>query len=44
MTEENKVAAIVARNIFDPDRTSKKTAGNDTPAAGQTTSTKPDGQ
>ncbi len=32
VTAENKVAAIVARNIFDPDRTSKKAAGNDTVA------------
>ena len=35
LTRENKIAAIAALNIFDPDRT-KKTAGSDKPAAGQT--------
>ena len=41
MTAENKVAAIVAQNIFDPDRTSKKAAGNDTPAVLPGTTTTP---
>ncbi len=41
VTRENKVAAIVALNIFDPDRTSKKTVNNDRPAGQTATSAEP---